>query len=166
MVGVLTLAALVCGPLAAVAKTVHITSPATSSVTNVDTGTCDPNTFLPMPGDGACTGSETTSDTYSGDLEGTAISRVIFVDYSDGTGSAYAYEQFTGTVVGLGSGSFTYQDVNVLVKPDGTIDFVWNVLNGSARGQLLGLKGGGKFAGSIFTGIGTYAGTLRLPDAQ
>jgi hypothetical protein len=120
--------------------------------------TCDPSTGLPYVGDAACIGIETTTGTFSGDIEGTYLAEIDFAVLADGEAPFTSFETITGTVAGHGSGSFTVLEVDT-ISPSGELTGRWRVIERSGTGDLVGITGKGKVAG-------TYDATTGLASGQ
>ena len=127
--------------------------------------TCDPTTGLPKLGDGACVGIETISGAISGNIAASYLAEINFTVLASGEAPVTSFTQFTGTVAGHGSGSFTILEVDS-ISPSGEITGQWRVVEGSANGDLVGMSGGGKIVGTYdsATGLGSglFSGVLQF----
>lgn len=128
--------------------------------------TCDPNTGLPNPGDGACVGIETITGTKSGDIEADYLAEINFAVLESGEAPYTSFTRFTGSVAGHGSGSYTVLEIGG-VAPSGEITASWHVIEGSATGDLVGMTGKGKVVGTYDSttglGSGVFSGVLHFP---
>jgi hypothetical protein len=118
---------------------------------------CDPSTGLPFTGDAACIGIETITGSFSGDLQGTYLSEIDFAVLANGEAPYSTFTTFSVTVAGHGSGSFTDFEVGS-IAPSGEITGKWRVLNGSGTGELAGITGKGKVAGTYDPNTGLSTG--------
>ena len=137
----------------------------TDSSTNVpDFQNCDPVTFLPPDG-GACIGIQTTFGTGSGTIEGSYVSEIDFAVLANGESQFTDYTRYAASVSGHGSGSFTVFEVATL-DANGEIEGNWQIVKGSATGDLAGMRGKGKLTGSYdpntALGVVSYTGVLHF----
>lgn len=110
------------------------------------TGTTEVKTYVPSPFDEIADGPTLTevqlTETFSGDIRGESLVRVIQVVRKGGTLSFVGLQRVRGSVGGR-SGSF-------LLQPSGTAagketHATWFVVPGSGTGELRGLRGEGGF---------------------
>ena len=160
--------ALTCRPLVARCQGTHVDWQSSSTTTAADPGSCDANTFLPKTGDASCVGTLAYAVTNTGSLQGQGTDEVAFVALVNGEYIFTDYFEFTGTVSGLGTGSFAVIDYNGVVQPDGSSTWLWRVVNGSGSGQLAGITGNGKSTSPSCTSncFSISTGSMRLPKGH
>jgi len=108
---------------------------------------CDPSTGLPLPGDGACAGIQTTLGNSSGSLAATYVAQINFAVLTSGEAPFTSFDTFTGSLKGRGAGSFTALEIDN-ITPSGKITGIWNVVEGSGAGNLKGISGWGSVTGT------------------
>lgn len=127
------------------------------------THTCDPDTGLPVGGNGACAGIETLNGSISGGLNATYFAEVNFATLADGTTPFTSFDVISGTVDGHGSGSFVVLEVCRLAP---TLDVTcrWSVIAGGGTDDFVDLTGAGKTTATYdpLTGLaaGRFTGVL------
>jgi len=152
-------------PLLARASTANFNVVATP--VSVDPGTCDPNTFLPTPGAVTCEASESLAGPVTGDVTGNLFAEAPFVVFADGHVNYVVYTTITGTVTGLGAGSFTIFEYEGRAAADGTETEKWRVVDATGGEALAGITGNGRAQGICNpTCTVTFVGSLRLPKGQ
>lgn len=93
------------------------------------------------PRDGLTRSRATLTKTFSGDLTGTSHAEILLAVIDDGSRSYCGFEQFSGSVAGH-SGYFVLRHA-----AEGNADggwMTWQVLPGSGRGDLAGVRGEGQ----------------------
>ena len=102
------------------------------------------------------------NSTWSGDLTGTTVATATFLVHPDGSiVAAPTHELFTGTVLGVGSGTLDFVE-EAHAQPDGSTRIGATVVHGT--GDLAALSGRLIFVGSCdVTGAcaGTYSGQIH-----
>jgi len=148
----------------------HIQANLTIGSPSIDPGNCDPATQLPYPGDAVCIGTESWTGTFTGVVAGTSLLELAFTAFADGHYVYTGYQDISGTVAGLGSGTFTIQDQGALTVPNPNfiLNEGWHVVGGSGTGPLTTLQGGGTASGACdFTSCSvTYRGSLHTPASN
>lgn len=81
--------------------------------------------------------------TFSGDLVGSSRTEILMATVEDGPSTYCGFEQITGTVAGR-AGSFVLRHA-AESDADGAW-MTWQVLAGSGRGELSGVRGEGRIA--------------------
>jgi Protein of unknown function (DUF3224) len=86
------------------------------------------------------------TETFTGDISGEGVARMLQALRADGSASFVAIERVTGTIAGK-RGSFLLQDQGTLVgtKVTGT----WFVIAGSGTDELADLRGEGAFEATL-----------------
>lgn len=93
------------------------------------------------PTDGLARSRAQVAKTFSGDVVGTSVTKLLIAIIDGGPSSYCGFEQFTGTVAGR-SGSFVLRHA---AEGDATGGWMtWQVLAGSGRGELSGVRGEGQ----------------------
>jgi len=96
--------------------------------------------------DGPALNEVQVTETFSGDIEGQGIARVIQVARRDGSASFVGLERVRGTIADL-SGTFLLQVSGTLVGQQ--MQSEWFVVPGSGTGRLRGLRGDGGFKAQV-----------------
>ena len=107
------------------------------------TGWINVTSYDPRPYDeteGVTLSDVRLTQEFTGDLIGTGNARFLIVQLSDGGAHFTGIERFIGTLAGR-SGSFLLRNMGVL--KDGSVTSEWQILPGSATGELAGLNGTG-----------------------
>jgi hypothetical protein len=117
----------------------------------------DENTYEELDGGGKLT-KATVTFAFSGDLDGQGQWDAVMCYRDDGTATYTGYQRTTGTLGGR-TGTF-------VLRADGTFDngeakSTWQVVDGSATGDLRGLTGVGQ-AVATATPPGTYTFEYEL----
>jgi Protein of unknown function (DUF3224) len=107
-------------------------------------------TYEPIPyqpaGDGPALNEIRVTETFTGDVQGEGVARMLQALRADGSATFCAIERVTGTLAGK-HGTFLLQDEGTL---EGTkVRGRWFVVPRSATGELTGLRGEGSFEAEL-----------------
>jgi hypothetical protein len=129
--------------------------------TAADPGSCDPNTFLPNPGDEVCIATLGELFTSSGDFAGGAFVEATFAPLADGSDSFTDFQTWSGTVNGHGTGAFTLLEYDGVTKADGSYTSKLRSVDGTGTGDFQGITACGSSKGNATSGFNTL--TLTFP---
>jgi Protein of unknown function (DUF3224) len=129
--------------------------------TAADPGTCDPNTFLPNPGDQVCIATLGELFAASGDMTGGASVEATFAPFPDGSDSFTDFQTWSGTVNGHGTGAFTLLEYDGVTQADGSYTSQLRSVDGTGTGDFKGITARGSSKGNATTGFNTL--TLTFP---
>lgn len=85
-------------------------------------------------------------ETFSGDIEGEGVARVVQAARKGGTTTFVTIERVRGAIQGR-KGTFMLQVSGTVV--DKEMHAAWSVVKGSGTGELVGLRGGGGFTAQL-----------------
>jgi hypothetical protein len=110
------------------------------------TGRTDVKTYLPATfdelADGAALMEIQVAETFTGDIEGDGIARVIQAAGKDGSATFVGIERVRGSIAGR-EGTFLLQVSGRVIGDE--MHAEWFVIPGSGTGELTGLRGDGGF---------------------
>ena len=145
---------------------VHVVSTSTlNSDTGGDPGTCDPVTFLPEAGDPACIASVAQLFNDTGDFEGNTILEISYVQFANGyLANTGDFQTWSGTIDGVGTGSFVVHEYDLVFKADGTYHSKYSVVDGTGTGDFTGVTGQATSSGNLTSGVSIF--DLSFPSQQ
>jgi len=117
----------------------------------------DENTYEELDGGGKLT-KTTATFAFSGDLDGQGQWDAVMCYCDDGTATYTGYQRHVGTLGGR-TGTFVLRADGIF--ENGEAKSTWQVVDGSATGDLRGLTGGGE-AIATSTPPGTYTFEYEL----
>ncbi|HVA77404.1 MAG: hypothetical protein WAU33_02035 [Candidatus Binataceae bacterium] len=165
-------AAIVCVPLggrvaiAGVFGSVRVVSTATFSEYGLgDPGTCNSTTFAPDPGEPVCIASIAETYTVSGDFVGGLLLETAFAEFANGSFALNSdFQNWTGSISGHGSGSFTLNEYDLLIRADGSYTSRLRILDGTGTGDFQGISGFGSSKGDLSSGVNTLI--VEFPEEK
>ena len=114
------------------------------------TGKTHVTRYLPaafdQPGDGPMLVDVQLTETFTGDIEGEGIGRVIQAARKDGSATFAGIERVRGSMAGR-HGTFLLQVHGTVVRKE--MHAEWSVVPGSGTGELTGLRGDGGFTAQL-----------------
>jgi Protein of unknown function (DUF3224) len=125
---------------------VHTVSTATlNSDSGGDPGTCDPATFLAKAGDPVCVASLSQVYNSTGDFEGNEFLEITYAQFANGNfANTGDFQTWTGTIDGVGTGSFVVNEYDLVFKSDGTYHSNLRVVDGTGTGDFTLVTGQGR----------------------
>lgn len=169
---VMLAAAILCVPfggqvaIAGGPQNIRVVSTATLSEYDLgNSGTCDPNTYVPDPGQLVCIASLGETYTVSGDFTGSLLIETAYAQFANGSFAPNTdFQNWTGSISGHGTGSFVLNEYDLIIQANGSYHSQLRILDGTGTGDFQGITGFGSSKGNLNGGVNTLL--VQFPEGK